>query len=201
MKYGAKNAMWAPIKSDASASAQPTYDTVVALPGLNKVDDSINNSSAAGYGDDAKAVEITEFTGGSVTTTHLDFTEAALAAMLDLGTDTNGGLTYKGDCDPPFGGYGFTTSCMTEAKQKYYKVVFYPKIRAQVGNSTYDTKGENITLANEVLAFSMFQAACGAYIVKKNFDTEAAAKAYLEGLFSGSSKFPGFTAGQSQSGN
>lgn len=199
MKYGAKNAMWAPIKSDTTADAQPTYDTVVALPGLNKVEDSINNSSAAGYGDDAKAVEINEFTGGTVTTTHLDFSEAALAAMLDLGTDANGGLTYKGDCDPPFGGYGFTTSCMTEAKKKYYRVVFYPKVRAQVGNSSYDTKGENITLANEVLAFSLFQAACGAYIVKHNFDTEAEAKSYLEGLFSGSSEFPGSAAAESGS--
>lgn len=191
MRYGAKNPMWAPMTAEGTTSAAPTYGDSVQLDKLSQVDDKLTLTNTSAYGSDEKAVEITEFTSGSVDVSLLNMDETVVSEMHGVQTGKTGGLNYKSDDLAPFGAFGFTTSCMDGSGNRYFEAVFYPKLKAKPTDKTYNTKGENVTLALDNVSYTMYQAACGTYKVTKKFDTEAAAQGYLTGLFSGVSDFPG----------
>lgn len=200
MRYGAKNPMWAPMSAEGNVSTAPTYGEAIQLDKLSQVDDKLTLTNTSAYGSDEKAVEITEFTSGSVDVSLLNMDEAVVSKMHGVQTGKSGGLNYKSDDLAPFGAFGFTTSCMDGSGKRYYEAVFYPKLKGKPTDKTYNTKGENVTLALDNVSYTMYQAACGTYKVTKKFDTEKAAQDYLAGLFAGTSDFPGMGEDAATSG-
>lgn len=201
MRYGAKNPMWALLTEEGTTSAVPTYEEAIQLDKLSQVDDKLTLTNTSAYGSDEKAVEITEFTSGSVDVSLLNMDEAVVSKMHGVQTGKTGGLNYKSDDLAPFGAFGFTTSCMDGSGSRYYEAVFYPKLKAKPTDKTYNTKGENVTLSLDNASFTMYQAACGTYKVTKKFDAEKAAQDYLAGLFAGTSDFPGMGEDAATSGS
>ena len=66
--------------------------------------------------------------------------------------------------------------------------VFYPKVKAMLQGTEYNTNGENITLATGKLQFTGAAAMTGDWKIESPyFDTEDEAKAWVDGMFTGAS--------------
>lgn len=194
-RYGARNAMWAPYaaeKPDVDPKKLPLYSEAKTFGELNKVTDNLNFIEGTQHGDDAIALYAREFKDGTVDAESVYIPLADAATMLGAKTDSKNGLTRSVDDKPPYIGYGFLTKHLSRDKT-YWQVVFYPKLKAMPGgSSTYDTRGDNINFATDKLQFHVEATLCGSYKIEKDFDTEEAATAYRDGLFTGASVPPGF---------
>lgn len=195
MKYGAKNAMWAPFDSDTpdTAGALPTYGATYALDGVNESNDSLTFADASAYGDNLQKIVIKEFTSGTISAKFVWLPVATLSAMLGTDADDTDGQAYGSEDDQPYGGYGFISNRMDSNKNKFYEVVFYPKVQAAADSSDYKTKENSITLEYDSVPFTILVPECRKYKVEKRFSEESAAVAYLESLFAGTAAVPGLT--------
>lgn len=192
MKYGAINAIWAKMESDASSSALPTYATqTYALDGVNESNDTINYAEGSAYGDNKKKINIKEFSDGSIAAKFVWLPVDTASAILGTATDGENGQSFGGEDDPPYGGYGFISNRMDSNKNKFYEVVFYPKVQGSASSESYKTKENSITLEYDSISFDLLQPECGLYKLEKRFEDKSAAIGYLEGLFAGTSVAPG----------
>lgn len=194
MKYGAKGAMWAPFSGEDTANALPKYGEAVALDGINESSDSMTFAEGQAYGDNAKKISIKEFSSGTATTKFVWLPVDTLSAILGTATDDENGQAYGGEDDPPYGGYGFISNRMDSNKNKFYEVVFYPKVQGAADSSSYKSKEDSIALEYDSLPFTIFLPSCGIYKVEKRFATESEAANYLAALFAGTAAVPGLSA-------
>ena len=192
MRYGAKYAYWAPFEGDEPTDgSMPTYGTASEFGGINESNDTLTFADASAYADNLRKIYISEFTSGEISTKALYRDGTLTASIFGMGTDDDSGLSYSSTDDPPYGGYGFISNRMDANKDRYYEVVFYPKVQAKPASSNYKTKEDGITLEYEELTFAIFECNAEVYKVIKDFDTEDEAKSYLDGLFTGESAVPG----------
>lgn len=194
MRYGAKHALWAPFVGEEPENAMPTYGEACDFGGINESNETLNFGSAAAYSNNQKNYEIRDFTSGTIAAKALDQPIAVASQILGTATDEDGGQSFGGDDEQPFGAYGFFCSRIDANKKKYHEVIFYPKVQGYIEGSNYKTKEDGITLEYDSVSFNIYQANCGKYKITKRFDAEAAAVTYLKGLFTGTSAVPGLTA-------
>ena len=90
-----------------------------------------------------------------------------------------GVVHYNSGDTPPLGGLGYYKVLMRGGK-KYFQAIVYPKVRAALGNDNAQTKSSTITFTNTQTTFTIFAAASGDWRLVKTFDTEAAARAYIQ---------------------
>ena len=73
----------------------------------------------------------------------------------------------------------------TQAKDdgtKYYKGIFYPKVKASMNGRTYNTKQKTVVLDSPKLTFAVDACANGDYRIESDeLTTEAAAKTWVNG--------------------
>lgn len=199
-KYGAFYSRWAPFateQADSDKTKLPKYGAVVVMGELNKVNETLNFREGSLYGDDQIALYEKNFKDGNldVESVFLDLKDAA--AMLGASCDDANGLAHGVNDMAPYGGYGNLTRHI-KAGKTYFQSIFYPKVKASVGSESYETRGENITFTTDKMSFHVESPACEKFKVIKDFDTEAAAIAYLEGLFAGTVAVPGLPAPAAQ---
>lgn len=192
-RYGARNAKWAPFaaeKPDEDAAKLPSYQAAKTFGQLNKVTDSLNFNEGSMHGDDAIILYEKKFKDGTVDaeSVYIPLTDAA--TMLGAKADAENGLSHTADDSPPYIGYGFTTQHLSKNKN-YFQAVFYPKLKASPSSETYETRGDNINFATDKLSFHIETPLCRIYKIVKDFDTEAAATAFIDGLFAGTVTPPG----------
>ena len=132
------------------------------------------------YADDALDEQLSEFASGSIAmeTNYLTDDNAEEIFGCDV---TDGLVTYNVGDTAPAGGLGYIKSLMRN-KTKYYKGFYYPVARAALGNDNAQTKGSSITFATAQTTFTIMADDNGDWRKTKTFDTEAAAKAWLQGL-------------------
>lgn len=185
MQYGAKMIQWAPFAATnpETVSAPPKLGTPANLGALSKVIETINFNRMSGHGDNVKKVEIVEFKDGSlaVETLYLSNENAAALTGAELGTtDGDKDLKFGSNDVAPYGSLAFYTNCMKDDGTKYYQGVFFPKVKANMGGESYETKGDSIVLSNAKLTFAVFEPLYGKYRHKSpEFDTEAKAAAWV----------------------
>lgn len=194
MKYGAKGAYWAPFSGDEPTDAMPTYGTAVEFGGINESAETLNFASASAYADNQKKLQLQEFSDGEVVAKALYQEIELQAAILGTATDSDGGQAFSGDDNQPYGGYGFYANKIDSSKNKYYEVVFYPKVQGSPEGTTYKTKEDGITLEYDSIKFLIYQCNYGKYKITKQFSTEAEAVSYLAALFAGTATIPGDSA-------
>ncbi len=186
MQYGAKKIQWAPFAASnpETASAAPKYGTPVNLGALNAVTETINFNRVSAYGDNVKKVEVVEFRDGSLAVQTLYLSNANASALTGAELETSGSdkdLKFGSNDLAPYGGLAFYTNHMRDDGAKYYQGIYYPKVKANMEGEEFNTKGENITLANAKLTFEVFEAMFGKYKIKsEEFDTEAKASAWVD---------------------
>lgn len=192
MRYGAEYAKWAPWTGAETESAMPTYGTALEFGGINESNDTLNFAEASAFGDNQKKINVKGFSSGTVTAKAVDQPIACGAAIMGNAFDSTSGVrVFSGDDNQPYGGYGFICNKMNSSSQKFYEVVFYPKVQGSPEGSSYKTKEDNVTLEYDSVAFSM--ATCAyrkIYKITAQKTTLEAAKTYLDGLFTGSSTIP-----------
>ena len=186
MQYGAMKIQWAPFAASnpETANAAPKYGTPVNLGALNAVTETINFNRVSAYGDNVKKVEIVEFRDGSLAVQTLYLSNANASALTGAELETSGSdkdLKFGSNDLAPYGGLAFYTNHMRDDGSKYYQGIYYPKVKANMEGEEFNTKGENITLANANLMFEVFEAMFGKYKIKsEEFDTEAKASAWVD---------------------
>lgn len=191
MRYGAKNARWAPWQGDEPEKGMPLYGKPEDMGGINESNDTINFAEASGYADNAEKVNIKEFANGNIDARMLAVPFHVGSTI--LGTDTHGktGRAYGGEDHAPFGGYGFYSCYIDRENKRTYTVIFYPKVQGSATGSNYKTKEDQITLEYDTISFKILLPKCGKYKVEEQFDTEEEAQEYLDGLFDGTSVVAG----------
>lgn len=192
MEYGAMYIRWAPFAKEnpEPAGKLPSYGEAVSLGALNKVTENPTFNEAKGWGDNRMKVHVNKFKeaaiGVEVTEVPRDSMCAVSGAELETGTNKN--MRFR-DCDKaPRGGMGFFVNMLLDDGRDMCMGVFYPKVKAALQGGEYNTNGDNITLSTGKLQFTAAACSSGDWrIYSDYFETEDAAKAWVDGMFTGSS--------------
>lgn len=184
MKYGAKRLQWAKI-SEELKDAMPTYAAAVNLGALNRVSDTPSFNEAKGYGDNALKVHVNEFREAGLDVEVTELTNENTAAVLGASVEADGSnLKFGVEDNAPYGGIGFYINKMLDDNTKVYQGIFYPRVKAAMQGEEYSTKGDNIALSNSRLRFTATACNTGDWkILSPNFDTEAEASDWVDGMF------------------
>lgn len=142
---------------------------------------SVSNNSASLYADDGLAESDTSFQNATVSI-EIDNEDIAIIATL-LGHAIDDGEMVRSTTDiAPYVGLGRIITKMVNNVVKY-KVEFLSKVKFGEPSADENTRGESVEFATTTLEGTASQLGNGEWSRAKEFDTLAAAQAYLEGLF------------------
>lgn len=192
-KYGARNSMfalWDTKTPDNDPRKLPKYQAPKTFGKLNKVSDTPNFNEGSLPGDDTIALYEKRFKDGTVDASSVYLPVADAASLLGAQCDDDNGMSRGDDDEAPYVGYGFMCHHVGSGKS-YFQVIFYPKLKANPAAESYETRGDNINFTAETFSFHWESPACRKHKIIKDFDTEEAAKTYLEALFAGTAAVPG----------
>ena len=120
-----------------------------------------------------------EIDGGST-----DIPVATSAAFTGATMGEDNVLSFNTENEAPYGGAAFIAQRgrkMADGTYKrYFRAVLYPMLKGRRNNGAATTKGSSISFANDSAHFTGKACAKGDYIVQQDFDTMAAAEAWLE---------------------
>lgn len=178
-QMGATKPFWAPIDTEAS-DALPTYKTGMEFSEFIKLTEALQKAETQFYSNDALSENVSEFKYCELTYDNKGLTNEVMAAVYGM-TLAEDMLTYGAGDTPPMGGLAFYRTLMDKGV-KYYEGVFYPKVKASLGNATYDTKAENITFQGDSTSMIAYQCNDAAKTWKqaKIFEAEADALAWVK---------------------
>ena len=190
-KFGAKHLQWAPFATtdaDVDEQAFPKYGKPMNLGPLVAVTDTINVVEAENHGDDELQEYASEFQKLTVDAEITELPQTVAAALYGAQIDSEGGdLELGNGDDAPWGGLAFYTSKQVKVdgvQKKFFEGVYYPKLKASVQGSAYNTKGQSITFANGKAHFVGTTCAKGKHqVFSKDFATEAEAEAWCAKWF------------------
>lgn len=186
-QYGAKMLQWAPFAASnpEPEDSLPNYGTPMNLGGLMSVAETLNFSEVEARADDVRKIYIKEFTDGSLAVGILEMSNEVAHAITGATLDSSGSakdIHFSASDNPPYGCLGFYTTNAKADGTKYYKGIFYPKVKASLDGRTYNTKQKTIVLNSPTLTFAVDAAANGEYrIESEELSTESAAKAWVNG--------------------
>lgn len=161
------------------AAAVPTYGAGAVLGKMVSANLSVSNAEGELYADDMLAEYVSEFSSA-------DFTAEVDNIPLDRQADIYG-ATFENDefkasatDTPPFVGIAGYQILMVAGARKY-RAWFFPKARASMPDWDAATKGSSISFGTQPIAMKIMSPVFGAWYYLKDFTTEAAAKAYVDG--------------------
>ena len=192
MEYGAAGLKWAPFATEnpEPAGKLPSYGPAVSVGSLNKVTDSPSFNEAKGYGDNKLKVYVNKFKESplnvEVTEILREVMSAISGAQIEEGEHKN--MRFSDSDKPPYGGLGFYINAILDDTRDICMGVFYPKVKAMLQGTEYNTNGENITLSTGKLQFTASACSSGDWrFYSDYFETEAEAQAWVDGMFTGQS--------------
>lgn len=144
---------------------------------------SVENNDAKLFADDVLAESDTSFSSGTVTMTVDEDDLETMAALLGH-TVTSGEMVRKTTDVAPYVGLGRVVTKMVNGNYKY-KVEFLNKVKFSEPSQENTTKGESIEFGTTEISGTISALANGEWSTAKQFDTKAAAVAYLETLCGG----------------
>lgn len=175
--FGAKYPKFSPIKAE-TPSALPTYTGAVSLGRLVKAEMTVAMASGKLYADDVLVESVDEFASASVAMETDEVTDASAAKVYGA-TVAEKKVTYKAGDSAPKGGLAYYKVLMRDGV-KLFKGFFYPKVKAQLGNDTAQTKGDAITFGTNTTTFTVFPTNTGEWRITEEFDNEAAAITWVD---------------------
>ena len=185
-QYGAKMLQWAPFAATnpEPADALPNYGTPINLGELMSVAETLNFSEVEARADDVRKIYLREFTDGSLTVGILELSDTTAAAITGATIAADGDdpkdIAFGSNDTSPYGGMAFYTTNIKSSGAKYWKGIWYPKVKASINGRTYNTKKKTIVLDSPQLTFSVDACESGQYKIESGeLSTEAAAKAWV----------------------
>lgn len=192
MDYGAKYIRWAPFAKEnpETAGKLPSYGPAVNLGALNKVTDTPSFNEAKGHGDNALKVYVNKFkeTVIAVEVTEVPRDQMAAISGCEIEEGVHKNMRFRTTDAPPYGGMGFFVNKILDDGRDVFMGVFYPKVKAMLQGTEYNTNGDSITLATNKLQFT--GAAVGTNdwrLYSDYFDKEEDVVAWVNGMFTGES--------------
>lgn len=192
MDYGAMYITWAPFAAENAEvpGKLPKYQETMEIGSLNKITDNPAFNEAKGYGNNALKVYVNKFKENTINieTTEIPraFMSAVSGATIEEGTHKN--MRFRSSDKAPYGGIGFFVNKILDDGSDVCMGIFYPKVKAMLQGTEYNTNGENITLSTGKLQFTGAAALTGDWRIESEyFDTEEEAKAWVDGMFTGES--------------
>lgn len=180
-KIGLQNFLFG-ILTEASDGAA-TYGTATKPGKAVSCNVEISSNDAKLYADDAVAESDTGFQSGTVTM-GIDRDDLTTQAAL-LGHEINAGNMVRNANDTaPYVGLGRIVTLMQDGQYKY-KVEFLHKVKFSEPSQEDTTKGEDIEFGTIEIEGQVSTLQSGDWGIAQIFDTRAAAVAYLESLFDG----------------
>ena len=176
-----------PIKTEPD-SAHPTYDPGVDMGAAVKGYLTINTASASISGDDIPQLEDEIFTGGQLDTeTTMSDLEVNSTLYGHTYSEEDGEDSNGSDRAKP-GGASFIEPILLKDKSIVYRATCLYKVQAMASSEKQeaDTKksGELSPKMNAV-SFKVMEDNTGSWRKRQDFDTIAAAKTFISGVFSG----------------
>lgn len=174
-QFGLKNPRWAPVATQPDA-ALPTYttDKIITLGKAVKADLAVTNASGELYADDGLAEKVDMFASGALTLETDDQTDEVRSAIFGATADTESTETTDKDTDAaPYGGIAYYKIIVRNGV-RIYKGVYFPLVKAVLGNDSAATKGSSITFGTTSTVFTVFRCNSGAWRVTKEFTGDTA---------------------------
>lgn len=174
---GLKYFAWAKMATEPSA-AVPTYDTGVALGKAVSTNLTVTNAEGELYADDMLAEYVSEFVSADFSAETDNITLQNQAALYGAAYD-DGEIQFAPGDTAPYGGIGGYQVLMVGGVRKY-RAWFFPKAKASIPDWTGTTKGSSISFATQPISMKVMPPEYGPWYYIKEFDTESAAKAYVD---------------------
>ena len=192
MDYGAKYIRWAPFAEEnlEPDGKLPSYGQAVGLGSLNKVTDTPSFNEAKGYGDNMLKVYVNKFKEAVLAVEVTEIPRDAMSALSgsEIETGDHKNMWFGDNDKPPYGGLGFYVNMILDDTRDVCRGIFYPKVKAMLQGSEYNTNGDNITLATGKLQFTASSSKIGKWrCYSVDFETEEEAQAWVDGMFTGAS--------------
>lgn len=133
------------------------------------------------YADDAVAESDKSFQSGRITLGTDDLSDLIQKELLGHSVDeTTGEIVAKGTDNNPYVGIGFYGVKKVNNDQKF-RAVWFPKVQFAEPNDTNATKAGNTAFSTPTFEGTIMLDDNGVWKNEQTFDTEAEAKAYLDG--------------------
>lgn len=182
---GMRSSYFAKIKTEPE-NAHPTYDSKVDMGAAVKGYVSITTASGEIPGDDVILMRSERFVSAQadVETTKSDL--ELNSTCFGHTYDAESGEKSNVDDEPPLGAYAFIEPILDKTKKVTYRATFLYKVQAIASSekAEADTKKNDFNPKMNAVSFFVMPDNTGDWRTRKEFDTEAAAEAYISGLFS-----------------
>ncbi len=185
--FGVSYPVFAPFLAAETDTAMPAYDTTkkVVLGHLVSANETVTLATGELWGDNKRVLEASEFASAAVPMETDDISDES-ASVVYGATVVDQRVEYKAADNPPYGGLGFVRcNQLSGDEKKYYQGWFYPKAKAALGNNNNQTRGSSITYQTITTNFNISAPLydAGAWKITETFDTEAAARDWVDSMF------------------
>ena len=174
---GLKYVAWAQMATEPD-NAIPTYGTGIELGKAVSANLTVTNSEAELYANDMLAEYVSEFVSAELTM-EVDNISLQNQATLYGASYVDGELAVSTEDTAPYGGIGGYQVLMVHGERKY-RSYFFPKAKASMPDWTGTTKGQSISFGTQPLNLRIAAPEFGKWYFIKEFDNEAAAKAWVD---------------------
>ena len=174
---GLKYLAWAKMATEP-LNAVPTYEPGIVLGKAVAANLAITRAEGELFADDMLAEYVSEFSSASFTA-EADNIDLENQATLYGAEYQNGELGHAQDDTAPYGAIGGYQVLMVHGVRKFRCYVF-PKAKASIPDWSGNTKGSSISFGTQPINMRIMSPNFGKWYYLKEFDNEAAAKAYVD---------------------
>lgn len=181
-KMGLKYVAWNKMATE-TGTADPAYESngAIVLGRMVSVNVAISNSEGELYADDMLAEYASEFSSADLTAEVDNISLENQAKLYGATYTTDGEFQANVNDNAPYGCVGGYQVLQISGTKKY-RAWFYPKVKASMPDFDGTTKGNSISFGTQPMKMKVASPKHGPWYRAKEFDTEAAAKAYIDGL-------------------
>ena len=154
--FGAKNPYFAPIESEPEGTLPVYKGEPVKIGRLVKADLTLTMASGKLYADDELAESAEEFVSGSIAMETDDILDT-VASVIYGATVKEKTVVYNTSDNPPPGGLAYYKKLMRHGKL-VFKGLFFPRVKAALGNDAAQTKADSITFGTSTTNFTVSNA-------------------------------------------
>ena len=176
---GLKYFIWAKMATEP-ADAVPTYEPGRVIGRAVSTNLTVTNAEGELYADDMLAEYVAEFSSGEFSAETDNITLEDQAAMYGA-TYADNEILHGSQDTAPYGCLGGVQVLMVRGARKC-RAWFFPKAKAAIPDWTGATRGNSVSFATQPIRMKIMAPEYGPWYRVKEFDNEAAAKAYVEGL-------------------
>ena len=178
--FGAKNPYFAPIESEPEGTLPVYKGEPVKIGRLVKADLTLTMASGKLYADDELAESAEEFVSGSIAMETDDILDT-VASVIYGATVKEKTVVYNTSDNPPPGGLAYYKKLMRHGKL-VFKGLFFPRVKAALGNDAAQTKADSITFGTSTTNFTVSNANNGDWRFTEEFETDDAALAWVKAM-------------------